>query len=267
MPSKPKLLFDRGQEVGPYHFIFIDYAPTVYRKDKNRKALHGTRYGYFLCPLCKEKVICAPLSKVYNGGIKSCGCIRHLNKGLKNGHSVDLTGKVFGHLIALFPTDKRVNGKILWHCRCDCGNEVDIQSAHLTSGHTKSCGHIKSEGEQKIKNLLTKMRILFFQEYTFIDCINPKTGRRLRFDFFLPQYNTLIEYDGSQHFIVKERGWYTEEELIYIQERDAIKDKYCKDHNIRLIRIPYTDFLMIDDTYILSRLEEAYGSHCTRSNS
>lgn len=255
MPSKPKLLFDKGQEIGPYHFIFIDYAPTRYRKDKNRKAPHGTRYGYFLCPLCKEKIVCLPLSKVYNGKVKSCGCIRHHNKGLKNGHSVDLTGKIFGHLTALFPTDKRVNGKIMWHCKCDCGNEIDVQSAHLINGHTKSCGHIKSEGEQIIKNLLTKLQISFLQEYTFLDCINPKTNKRLKFDFYLPDYNLLIEYDGSQHFITRERGWYTQEELKNIQERDKLKDIYCKEHNVRLIRIPYTDFLKIDEEYLLNMLE------------
>lgn len=263
MPSKLKLLFDKGQEVGPYHFIFIDYAPTVYREYKSRKSLHATRYGYFLCPLCKENVVCVPLSKVYNGYIKSCGCIRHKNKGLRNGHAVDLTNKTFGHLTALFPTDKRVNGKIVWHCKCDCGKEVDVQSAHLVNGHTKSCGHIKSEGEQIISNCLTRLGISFLQEHTFIDCVNPKTNKKLKFDFYLPEYNILIEYDGSQHFITQERGWYTQEELKKIQERDRIKDNYCKTKHIRLVRIPYTDFLKINDTYILDILEE-YGSYCTR---
>lgn len=143
----------------------------------------------------------------------------------------------------------------MWHCKCDCGNEIDVQSAHLINGHTKSCGHIKSEGEQIIKNLLTKLQISFLQEYTFLDCINPKTNKRLKFDFYLPDYNLLIEYDGSQHFITRERGWYTQEELKNIQERDKLKDTYCKEHNIRLIRIPYTDFLKIDEEYLLNMLE------------
>lgn len=256
MPSKPQIFFDKGQEVGPYRFIFIDYAPTRYRNDKSRKSPHGTRYGYFLCPRCKEKITCLPLSKVYNGKVKSCGCIRHENKGLKNGHAVDLTGQQFGHLTALYPTDKRVNGKIVWHCKCDCGNEVDVQSAHLINGHTKSCGHVKSEAEQIIRELLESAHIDYIQEYSFDDCINPSTKRKLRFDFYLPEYNILIEYDGSQHFLTRERGWYSDEELISLQERDKIKDKYCLEKGISLIRIHYTDFLKLSIEYILQRIQE-----------
>ena len=56
----------------------------------------------------------------------------------------DLTGKKFGRLTVLYQTDDYVkpNGKTesMWHCKCKCGNELDIIGYCLNNGHTKSCG-------------------------------------------------------------------------------------------------------------------------------
>ena len=59
--------------------------------------------------------------------------------------SLDLVNQRFGKLIAIEPTNKRVDKKIIWRCFCDCGNEWFVSSAHLKSGHTKSCGCLKKE--------------------------------------------------------------------------------------------------------------------------
>ena len=60
----------------------------------------------------------------------SCGCSR----------IVDLTGKRFGMLTVLYRTEERRRGFVMWHCRCDCGNEVDVMSSNLIHGHSRSCG-------------------------------------------------------------------------------------------------------------------------------
>lgn len=57
----------------------------------------------------------------------------------------DLRGKRFGKLIVIEPTDNRIHGKILWRCRCDCGNTCEVMSTRLAGGHTKSCGCYNSE--------------------------------------------------------------------------------------------------------------------------
>ena len=60
-----------------------------------------------------------------------------------------------------------------------------------------------------------------------------------RFDFFLPDYNLIIEYDGEQHF----SGWGGDpKKLKYTQEHDQYKEQWCKINNITLIRIPYTEY-------------------------
>ncbi len=67
----------------------------------------------------------------------------------------------------------------------------------------------------------------------FDDLISPK-GRRLRYDFYLPRLNLLVEADGDQHY-VEEAKWYTES----LFERDRLKDRYAEENGIHLIRIRY----------------------------
>lgn len=62
----------------------------------------------------------------------------------------------------------------------------------------------------------------------------------LPFDFYIPKYNLIIEYDGFHHFYPV-NGWGGEEKFKLTQENDAIKNKYCKENDITLLRIPYTD--------------------------
>lgn len=69
------------------------------------------------------------------------------------------------------------------------------------SGKTQSCGCLVSKGEEKINFILQELKIKFNTQKTFNDCINPKTNTKLRFDFYLPDYNCCIEYDGKQHYI------------------------------------------------------------------
>lgn len=83
-----------------------------------------------------------------------------------------------------------------------------------------SCGCSKvSKGEFKIAELLKEYNIPFTTEQSFESCANPKTGKKLRFDFFV-NGSYLIEYNGKQHYI-EDSGW--DESLEDIQYRDNIK--------------------------------------------
>lgn len=63
-----------------------------------------------------------------------------MNRGL------ELEGQRFGHLTALYHTDKRSKkGSVFWHCRCDCGNEVEVTEDGLLHGNYKSCGCLRQE--------------------------------------------------------------------------------------------------------------------------
>ena len=56
-------------------------------------------------------------------------------------------GDVFTRLTVIEKTDKRVNGRVVWRCRCECEEEIDVPTSYLTSGDTKSCGCLKKEQE------------------------------------------------------------------------------------------------------------------------
>lgn len=89
---------------------------------------------------------------------------------------IDLTGQRFGSLKAVEYVGSR-SGHALWKCICDCGNEVIVQSCHLRSGHTQSCGCLhdlmvgnlnKTHGKRK-----TRLYRIWLNMKT--RCSNPKT--------------------------------------------------------------------------------------------
>ena len=165
---------------------------------------------------------------------KSCGCLNKevASKKAKISYK-DLTNQRFGKLIAkkyLGSSDKQ---KARWLCQCDCGNNNFITTSHnLLSGNTQSCGCIKSKGEEKIKLILQQHNIKYEQEKIFSDL------PLKRFDFYLSDFNLLIEYDGQQHY-QNNGGWNSKENLENTQKRDKEKNEYALSHNIPLIRIPY----------------------------
>lgn len=173
-----------------------------------------------------------------SGNTKSCGC---LHKELLHEIMVPkLIGQKFHHLTVLQEAGIDKNGKQLWECECDCINKTHIitTTTQLTTGNTQSCGCQKSIGEETIKTLLLNNKIKFIQQKTFSTCRFNTTNALAKFDFYVND-SYLIEYDGIQHFKYNNRGWSTEEHLIYVQEHDTYKTQWCKDNNIPLIRIPY----------------------------
>ena len=94
-----------------------------------------------------------------------------------------------------------------------------------------------SKGEQDIKIFLEENNIKYFSQFTFENCkdINP-----LPFDFYLPDYNCCIEYQGKQHFKPVEK-WGGIKNLETYQKHDQIKKDYCNKENITLIEILYNE--------------------------
>ena len=99
---------------------------------------------------------------------------------------------------------------------------------------------LNSKLSKKVEEWLSNNNIFHKKEYKFDDC---KYKKKLRFDFYLPDYNTCIEADGGQHFKPATFGGISKEKAIENFEstkiRDEIKDRYCKKKKIKLIRIPY----------------------------
>lgn len=102
------------------------------------------------------------------------------------------------------------------------------------------CFGIESNGERKIREFLEKNNMSFVQEKWFSDC---KDKKPLPFDFYIPNINLIIEFDGRQHY--EETGVFSES-LEKIQHHDKIKTDYCIKNNIGILRIPYWNYDKID---------------------
>jgi len=95
----------------------------------------------------------------------------------------------------------------------------------------------ESQGERKISLLLEEIKIKYIRQKAFDGC---KNKQKLQFDFYLPDYNICIEFDGIQHY--KPIDYFGgKEQLVKIKKNDKIKEEYCQKYNIRLIRIKYNE--------------------------
>lgn len=106
------------------------------------------------------------------------------------------------------------------------------------------CSKYESHGEKVIRMFLEENDIEYIPQYRFVDCKDINT---LPFDFYLPIKNKAIEFDGKQHYEpTKWKNTMEEESVIKNFEKtkihDNIKDQYCKNNNIDLLRIPYWEF-------------------------
>ncbi len=108
----------------------------------------------------------------------------------------------------------------------------------------KGCPKCKeSKGEKEIARFLNENNIKFERQYKFNDC---KNKQKLPFDFYLPDYNVCIEFQGLQHF--REMGYFGgKEKLERTKLTDEIKEKYCHLNNIHLLKISYLDIKNIDN--------------------
>lgn len=124
----------------------------------------------------------------------------------------------------------------------NCGHEPHwIRPSSLKQNHSCPVCN-ESKGEKAIREYLENNNIEFEQEYRFENCRNINL---LPFDFYIPSKNLCIEFDGEQHYRAFEY-FGGEESFILTKIRDEIKNNYCKDNNIKLIRIPYWELDNVD---------------------
>lgn len=130
----------------------------------------------------------------------------------------------------------------LHKCRhVKCGHEWDITFGNLITGRECPACFQTSKGERLVSSLLTAQEVTFISQHIFPDC---HYKRGLRFDFYLPSIQTVIEYDGEQHYRPVNFGGRLEsvsiKEYNLTKIRDNIKNEYCESKGIHLVRIPYT---------------------------
>lgn len=99
----------------------------------------------------------------------------------------------------------------------------------------------ESKGEIEIRDYLIKNKIEYISQHRFKDC---KDILPLPFDFYLPELNICIEFNGRQHY-TPINIWGGIDELKKIQYRDKIKKEYCNKNKIILLIIRYNENVII----------------------
>lgn len=245
-----KLIDLTGQDFGYWH--------VLYRAENDK---NGRARWHCICTACGTE-------KDVNGGhlrggrSTNCGCIR--KEKLRNASKKDQTDKIYGFLKVIREATSEQRPRqdrtgIYWNCTClKCGRQnVIVFGDYLRNGDTKSCGCINSMNESKIAQILDNANIHYKTQYRFVNLTS--TSRpcdQLMFDFAIFNQNNntllyLIEFDGSQHFSYfysdTNKGWNNKEQFNITRKNDLLKNKYCFDNNIPLIRIPYdVDYTLQD---------------------
>lgn len=216
-----------------------DYSKTTYTSYHKKLIITCKHHGDFLQ---------RPSVHLRGSGCSVC------SKNIKYSHeefiklAETIHGKRYNYSKTTYTGNKQ---KIVIICNKH-GEFLQRPTDHLNNQQgCPKCNH--SLGENKISKFLTNKNILYETEKSFIDCVNPDANSsksKLRFDFFIPAKNLLIEYDGKQHFqsgaCIKGKHVITSDELKAIQRRDKLKTRYARRKGIHLIRIKYTQFNNIE---------------------
>lgn len=98
-----------------------------------------------------------------------------------------------------------------------------------------------SKGEKKIAQFFDSHNINYVREKTFVKCVNAKSNS-LRFDFYLEQFNLLLEYQGHHH--IKPINKYKRAKIVHEKTvvHDNIKEKFATENEINLFKILYTEY-------------------------
>lgn len=139
----------------------------------------------------------------------------------------------------------KTSKKYRFYCE-DCGKEFEKKLNHLNiRGDNLKCPNCtSSKGEQRISNFLIKNNIKFETQKEFHGLVGINGGN-LSYDFYLPQHNLLIEYQGEFH---DGTAWQQKTTNFERQkEHDRRKRNYVKEHNIDLLEIWYWDFDNIEN--------------------
>lgn len=212
------------------------------------KVIHGDKYDYSLTIYTKAKskvkIICpvhgvfvqTPNNHVLGGyGCNQCSYLSSTQDFIEK--SVKIHGNKYDYSKVEYKNNK-THVIIVCHKH---GEFIQEPRSHLSGCGCPICK--ESAGELKIASVLEKSHINFFRQKSFPNCYRQK---KLLFDFYLPEYNLCIEYDGRQHFEEIEL-FGGKEYLKLLQESDNIKNIYCKNNKIRLLRISNTQYDIIEE--------------------
>lgn len=219
--------------------------------DKLFKEIHEDKYDYskfiFSKRSTKSTIICkkhGEFLQSFDSHISGHGCPSCSgNIFITKEYFIEMSIKTHGDRYD-YSKSNIVNSTTKTTITCkEHGDFKQVPTSHYIKGH--GCPKCNlSKGEILIENFLIKNNIKYKTQHKIPECknINP-----LPFDFLICDHNLLIEYDGEQHFKVDGLLNKTEEDLLIRQLCDSIKNEFCLNSEIKLLRIPYFKFDELED--------------------
>lgn len=222
----------------------INFTNSQFIEKSNQ--IHNNFYNYSKVKYVNAKtkvIIICPVHGIFeqeaHGHLQGNGCPICAHE--KTSNSQKLTTEDFIQKAKLVHGDKYdyskveyINSQTKITIICPTHGEFkQVPSEHLRYGSCPKCR--SSKGEIKIRQWLLSNNINFNEQHRFENCKNKKP---LPFDFYLPDHNLCLEFDGVQHYKPR-NSWGGEDTFKQTQQNDQIKTKYCEDNNIILLRIPY----------------------------
>ena len=221
-------------------------AKTTEQFIEEAKKIHGDKYDYSKVDYKNNKeeviVICPEHGEFLIIPVKLLegqGCPKHVGRDRTTEEAIaDIERKYPG--VYDFSKFNYVNAATKSILVCKKHNQiVECSYKELMSFDRKCC---RKEWQSKpnlyIKELLDGLGIKSLPEHTFTDC---RYKNKLPFDFYLPDYNTVIEYQGEWHYFDFKGGMEIQ------QIRDKIKRNYCRENGIKEIEIPYWELDNIEE--------------------
>ena len=254
----------------PYHSKYT-YNDVVYQMNKCGYELLSTSNEFknasskmrYICPKHRDKgAQQINIGHLIQGeGCMYCGCERTIagermdDLSVYNDEAKELCRKCEFEFVRMGRDNK---GYVSVYYICTHHREAGVQHMRIYNMRRSNiigcpyCVDKKkfkfSHGEKAIKQFFDDHNINYIQEYRFNDCRETTT---LPFDFYLPNKNTVVEYDGEHHYHPVQFNGISEaaaqKDFNDIQRHDKIKNQYCADNDIKLIRIPYWDKSNIND--------------------
>ena len=234
----------------PRRLTHEEFMEKFYEKNENAENIEilGEYKGSKIKIKCKCKIDGYEWEIRPNDLLKGIGCPKCAGK-IKN-----KTTEYFINELKEINNDIEVVGeykgnKTKIKCKCKkCGHEWEAIPTNLLKGSgCPKCN--ESKGEKRVAKFLDSENIEYIQQHKFDRC---RSKYKLPFDFYIPSLNVAIEYDGKDHHMIFKRSKNDTYErafnrFIEGKIRDTIKTIYCKENNIKLIRIPYWDFDNIEE--------------------
>lgn len=187
-----------------------------------------------------------PSELIKGSGCKLCGIQKIKYKGTLSKEDYNEKLKIMNPDIEVIGAYINTSVKTRFVCK-KCNNEWLAPPCNLIYGNITGCPHCQeySKGETAIRNFLTNNNIDFILHHTFVG-LNGCGNKPLSYDFYLPEFNILVEFQGIQHEKpIKFSKSITDVEVKKIfkrqQEHDRRKQEYAKLYNIKLLEIWYYD--------------------------